>query len=74
MTTKDLVPKKAGNKVYYQLDYDVVVFFGFTETRAQLCWMSEVSHDAIPFVISYSNYVSRDAKNGKSHDLVCRIV
>ena len=42
VATKDLVLKKAGSKIYYQLDYDVIVYFGLTELQAQLCWKAKV--------------------------------
>ena len=43
---KDLVPKKASGRVYYELDYDVIVLFGFTELRAQLGWKTKVRCEA----------------------------
>lgn len=42
VATKDLVSKKAGDKIYYQLDYDVIVYLGLTELQAQLCWKAKV--------------------------------
>ena len=43
---KDLVPKVASGRVYYELDYDVIVLFGFTELRAQLGWNTKVRCEA----------------------------
>ena len=41
---KDIVPlKKPSGRVYYQLDYDVIVFLGLTELKAQLGWKTKVS-------------------------------
>jgi len=41
---RDLVPKRqASGQVYYQLDYDVIIFFGLTELQAHLCWKTRVS-------------------------------
>ena len=40
---EDLVMKKASDQVYHQLDFDIVVFFGFTETQAQRRWKTGVS-------------------------------
>ena len=40
---KDLVLKTDSSGVYYQLDYDVIILFGFTELRAELGWKTRVS-------------------------------
>ena len=41
---KDMVPlKKPSGRVYYQLDYDVIVFLRLTELKAQLGWKTKVS-------------------------------
>ncbi|KAI9572586.1 hypothetical protein HD554DRAFT_2202484 [Boletus coccyginus] len=40
---KDLHKKNAFGQVYYQLDYDVIVFFGLTEIQAYLSWKTRVS-------------------------------
>ncbi|KAI9572596.1 hypothetical protein HD554DRAFT_2014396 [Boletus coccyginus] len=42
--TEDLVPQGEDSiLVYYQLDYDITVFFGPTELRAELGWRTRVS-------------------------------
>ena len=43
--TKDLVRKQTSGRVYYQLDYDVVVFFGLTSLEAYLAKKTEVNSD-----------------------------
>jgi hypothetical protein len=51
---KDLVQKRSSSgQVYYQLDYDVIVFFGLTELQAQLGWMTKDGERRIPARISY---------------------
>lgn len=40
---KDLIKKNAGGRVYYELDYDVIVFLGLTEPQAYLSWMTRAS-------------------------------
>ena len=39
---KDLVPKKLFGKVIYQLDFDVIIFFGLMELKAELGWKTNV--------------------------------
>ncbi|KAN0094963.1 hypothetical protein V8E55_003250 [Tylopilus felleus] len=51
---KDLVSKNASGQVYYQLDYDVIVFFGLTELRAQLSWKTKDGECRIPAMVSDS--------------------
>jgi hypothetical protein len=29
--------------IYYRLDYDIVLLFGLTELKAQICWTEDVS-------------------------------
>ena len=41
--TKDLITKNAGGRVYYQLDYDVIILLGLTEPQAYLGWKTRVS-------------------------------
>lgn len=48
---EDLAPKKASGRVYYQLDYDVIVFFGFTELQAQLGWKARVSCESMAVAV-----------------------
>ncbi|KAG9313675.1 hypothetical protein JVU11DRAFT_6020 [Chiua virens] len=53
--TKDLVMMKSSGKVYYQLDYHVTIFFGFTELQAELGWKTKNGEQRIPAVISYTD-------------------
>ena len=41
---KDVVLREPFGQFIYKLEYDVVVFFGFTELRAQLQWKTRVSN------------------------------
>ncbi|PBK65412.1 hypothetical protein ARMSODRAFT_891913 [Armillaria solidipes] len=38
---KPLLAKDGG--VYYRIDYDIAIFFGRTELKAQMCWKEDVS-------------------------------
>ena len=43
MATKELVRKKnPSGKIYYELVYDVIVYFGLTEIKAELAWQTKV--------------------------------
>ncbi|KAN0094933.1 hypothetical protein V8E55_003220 [Tylopilus felleus] len=56
---KDLVSKKsASGQVYYQLDYDVLVFFGLTELTAKLSWMTKDGEHRIPAEVSFEGVLS----------------
>lgn len=39
-------------EVYYQVDFDVVAFFGSTELTAQMAWKENVSHEPHRFSFS----------------------
>ena len=54
---KDLVPKKVAGQLCYQLDYDVIVFFGQTEFKAELGWKTKVSCEPLRLTISRSNLI-----------------
>ena len=41
--TRELVRKKnPSGKIYYELVYDVIVYFGLTEIKAELAWQTKV--------------------------------
>ena len=43
MATKDLVQKEnASGEIYYELKYDLIVYFGLTEIKAELGWRTKV--------------------------------
>ena len=43
MATEELVRKKnPSGKIYYELVYDVIVYFGLTEIKAELAWQTKV--------------------------------
>ena len=43
MATKELVRKKnPSGKIYYELVYDAIVYFGLSEIKAEICWQTEV--------------------------------
>ena len=49
---KDLVPQReASGQLYYRLDYEVIVFFGPTELRAELGWKTRVSCGSLRNVV-----------------------
>lgn len=57
MAVKDLAPKKAAaGRVYYQLDYDVIILFGLTELEAQLSWKTKVSCVSIPLAFLLTSH------------------
>lgn len=61
---RDLVPKnKASGEVYYQLDYDVIIFWGLMEVKAQLSWRTRVSQFLVHDVCQL-NVLSRKANDG----------
>lgn len=33
------IPRQGPNGDYYVLDYDIVMSFGLTELKAQICWI-----------------------------------
>lgn len=40
---KALGPFKGSNgRVYYKADFDIILLFGLTELKAQLCWRERV--------------------------------
>ncbi|KAN0094954.1 hypothetical protein V8E55_003241 [Tylopilus felleus] len=64
---KNLVSRKnASGQVYYQLDYDVIVFFGLTELQAQLSWKTKVSCELTPSFCLLISFHSRTANVGES--------
>ena len=63
---KDLVSKNASGQVYYPLDYDVIVFFGLTELRAQLSWKTKVNCELTPSFCLLISFLSRTANTGES--------
>ena len=64
---KDIVPlKKPSGRVYYQLDYDVIVFLGLTELKAQLGWKTKVSCESWCLVAGLLNLLLRKANAGQS--------
>ena len=54
---KDLVPKTVAGGLCYQLDYDVIVFFGQIEFKAELGWKTKVSCEPLRLVICRYNPV-----------------
>ena len=40
---KDVVLRKSRGQFYYELDYDVIIFFGLAELQAYLGWKTRVS-------------------------------
>ena len=55
---KDLVPKQVAGQLCYELDYDVIVFFGQTEFKAELGWRTKVSWNPYAFLFTGSIFVS----------------
>ena len=54
---KDLSPKKKFfGKNIYQLDYDVIIFFGLTELKAELGWKTKVSSQPYILLVVYLIY------------------
>lgn len=58
---------------YYQLDFDIILLFGLTETKAQLRWMENVS---VPQVVinhcvsvSHANKVFSYARVGSREEV-----
>ena len=49
---KDVVPKKPFGQFIYELEYDVIVFFGLTELRAYLEWKTRVSNASVLLALS----------------------
>lgn len=60
---KDLVPKKVAGQLCYQLDYDVIVFFGQTEFKAELGWKTKVSCE--PYVLLFTDPIPSPFQDGE---------
>ena len=40
---RSLQPQSAADGgIYYELHYDIILLFGLTELKAQICWMDKV--------------------------------
>ena len=64
---KDIVPlKKPSGRVYYQLDYDVIVFLGLMELEVQLGWKTKVICKSWCLVADLLNLLFKKANAGQS--------
>jgi hypothetical protein len=54
-----------GGAIYYRRDFDVMLLFGLTELKAQICWTEDVSY-FLSLICFHSNAIyCRAKKNGK---------
>ena len=52
MANKSVPKKGVSGEVYYQVDYEVIAFFGSTELTAQVAWKDNVSRKPHRFSFS----------------------
>lgn len=44
VAVKDVILRKHRGQFYYELDYNVIIFFGLTELKAYLEWKTRVGY------------------------------
>ena len=52
--SRNIQPRRSpGGKVYYALEFEVILLFGLTELKAQIAWKEEVSSLILAIALSY---------------------
>ena len=61
--------QREDGKIYYRLDYEVILSFGLTELKAQISWKENVGRflpvNLKQTEINFVHYLHREKKNGK---------
>lgn len=63
MAAKDVVLRKHHGQFYYELDYDVIIFFGLTELQAYLEWKTRVGRRSASPTFYWFDYLFRTVVN-----------